>query len=475
MNLFKQQPTFITVLNNDELFFVELNPEKQYKILESIPLNLFLGDTISMKNAKDAYQLAGNLRDKENKLLIIPSYWISNTSYPFQSSKASLIETFIERKLHSEHPNLPDLPKFFKYNAYQSEKEGKMLHVSYYQDPSFFKLYYKLSELGLTPHKITSGPFLCEHEIKNKISDFNNGGKGIIHFSEQSCYLFFYSQGNFLFERDILLPDQESAPEERARTLTYEINQSLYLFSQKTKSDLNEFYFMSSSKEDISATTEAIGVNINNMSDLMLEQEHVDRDLAQSLGSLPFFKFKDFHTSTQLPHIPHLKRTREMMWKPVQRAGLAIGIFLLCLIFIEGAYIWNRTNQLNNRVKKSRAMESNEKIEQYNEAIDLLLQDSKRKSPAQIISGIINSLPDQYQPKEIYLDLEQNPSFTFSSTVLIDDIDSFRSSLSDFVSKTNKHLPLKKEMGIQDIEFKKDSTSNNLNENYSIQVKAEFK
>jgi hypothetical protein len=120
-------------------------------------------------------------------------------------------------------------------------------------------------------------------------------------------------------------------------------------------------------------------------------------------------------------------------------------------------------------------MGSNEKIEQYNEAIDLLLQDLKRKSPAQIISGIINSLPDQYQPKEIYLDLEQNPSFTFSSTVLIDDIDSFRSSLSDFVSKTNKHFPLKKEMRIQDIEFKKDSTSNNLNENYSIQLKAEFK
>ena len=54
MNLFKKQPTFITVLNNDVLFFVELNPEKQYKILESIPLNLFLGDTISMEKAKDA-------------------------------------------------------------------------------------------------------------------------------------------------------------------------------------------------------------------------------------------------------------------------------------------------------------------------------------------------------------------------------------------------------------------------------------
>ena len=73
MNLFKQQPTFITVLNKDMLYFIEFNPEKQYKILESIPLKLFLGDTISMNKAKDADQLAGNLRNKANKLLIIPS------------------------------------------------------------------------------------------------------------------------------------------------------------------------------------------------------------------------------------------------------------------------------------------------------------------------------------------------------------------------------------------------------------------
>ena len=250
MNLFRQQPTFISVLNKDMLYFLELNPDKQYTILESISLGQFLGDTISMKDSKDAAQISGNLRDKENKLLIVPSYWISSTSYKFQSNKKSLVKAFIERKLYTEHKNLPDLSKFFKYNAYQTEEEGKMLHVNYYQDPSFFKLYNKLSELGLTPNRITSGPFLCEHEIKKKISDFQQGGKGIIHFSDQSCYLYFFSQGNFLFERDILLPALESAPEERTRTLTYEINQSLYLFSQKTKSQLNEFYFLSSSKEN---------------------------------------------------------------------------------------------------------------------------------------------------------------------------------------------------------------------------------
>jgi len=474
MNLFRQKTSYITILNKNMLYFIELNPDKQYKILENISLDLFLGNTVSMKNAKDANQISAKLRDKENKLLIIPSYWISNTSYQFQSSKASLIETFIERKLHSEHPDPPDLPKFFKYNAFQTDEEGKMLHVSYYQDPSFFKLYNKLSELGLSPNKITSGPFLCEHEIKKKTSDFQQGGKGIIHFSLKSCHLYFFSQGNFLFERDIILPDLESASEERARTLTYEINQSLYLFSQKTKSDLSEFYFMSVCKEDMSGITESIGVDVNNMSEFLLEEEHIDSDLAQTLGSFSFFKFKGFHTSAQLSHIPHRKKIKEMMWKPVQRAGIAIGAILLLLLCIESGYIWNQTNQLKNRLENSRAMTSNEMVDQYNEALDLLLKDSNRKSPVHILSGIINSLPKQYQPKEIYLDLEQNPYFTFSSTVLINDIDIFRSSLSDFVTNSNKQLPLKQKLKIQDIEFNKDTVSGSTNNNFYIQVKAEL-
>jgi len=57
---------------------------------------------------------------------------------------------------------------------------------------------------------------------------------------------------------------------------------------------------------------------------------------------------------------------------------------------------------------------------------------------------------------------------------MISEIEIFRSSLSDFVSNSNKYLPLRKKMGIQDIDFTKDSKSNNSNDNFFIQVKAEL-
>ncbi len=458
MNLFAKKPITISVVNNEMLHFIEPDPENRYRILASIPVFQFIEDE------SDLTEITTALKNRENKLLIVPDFWLSNTKYPFQSNKESLIESFIERKLQTEYAEQSELKDFFEYNAYDSQEDGKMLHILFYQDPVFFQLYNKLSSLGLMPQRVTASVFLCEHEVNKNEPDLHKGGKGIIHLGEFGCFLYFFAQGNFLFERTIMLPDtepgtSESGTSERLNLLSYEITQSLHLFSQKSKAQLSQFYLLSSSQEDMSDISESLGsgVEVKDLSQLLIPSDQSDNNLSKEIGPFASFNATDIFSSNKLKDIPQRQQKRELEWKPVQLAGIAIGMFLLLIIGLESGYIWHRLSTVKQQIRSNRSMtdfEVTEKIQQYNESLDLLLEETTPHTPSRIITNMIAALPDNYQPTEIEIEAEQNPSLKFSGSAEVKDVDSFKKSLSVLVSNINKQIPVQQEMGLQDVKFK---------------------
>ena len=258
MNMFKTkffQKTLLSVVNNNELFFIEFDKHGKVISVHDLSIDKFLaGD-------KDYEIIAEELKGKNNALLILPDYWSGNTSYLFQSKRVSLAKAFIERKLFADHPDLPDIKYFFDFTFSQAGGEDRKINVVYLQNTKAFQLYHKLNQYDLNPIRITCPALLWERKLINIIPNFDIGGTCLVHLLSSECFLYFFSRDRFLFSRLITLPDVPKKSDEasseltlksedRFNILTYEINQSLYLFSQKTKSEMGDIYMISSDEEN---------------------------------------------------------------------------------------------------------------------------------------------------------------------------------------------------------------------------------
>ena len=124
MNPFESKNANIIVVHNDELHFILVEPSGDWKIFPSscsIDQIIDEEDTLAF--------VPQPIQNRMVPLIIVPDYWLGNVSYDFRSKKRSLAETFIERKLLSENPDLDDVQNFYEYAFYQSGREGKGVFV----------------------------------------------------------------------------------------------------------------------------------------------------------------------------------------------------------------------------------------------------------------------------------------------------------------------------------------------------------
>jgi hypothetical protein len=173
--------------------------------------------------------------------------------------------------LQAQFPQLPDVKYFFDSIFYQREHKERWLYAYFLQDPQFFQLYKTLSRLSLTPHRITSPALIWGSKIQQKISDFNDGGKCFIELQHNIYHLYFFFEGNFLFSRNIPLADLPIDSPDNLQAITYELNQSLYLFSQRAKAEVENIYLLSSETVPVGGLSEALGREIDDLSFLLDE------------------------------------------------------------------------------------------------------------------------------------------------------------------------------------------------------------
>jgi len=450
--MFKKSHTQITVINNDEIHFVVFE-NNEWKVLYSISLDQFLtgnGDSELIPGAL--------IRDKENSLLVVSDYWFGNVPYDFQSKKRALANAFVERRIQADNPDLPDVKYFFDYISVKTEENKQQLYTYFLQEPKFFQLYNQLAKSNFAPRQITSPAFLWEQKLKRDVSDFQKGGKGLVHLFQSKSILYFFSQGRHLFSRDITLPDHQGEFSEIFDVLTYEINQSIYLFSQKAKAEIDTFYLVSPNKEDARGLSNILGKEVKSLG-TQDQRLQPSSKISQALGPVGGFNADDLAPSRGFLSISHKQLKAELEWKPIQTMGIAIGLVLLLLFGVEAFYLvqWYTPAHSNLRETGSIAeIQPKQIIQQYNAALDLLLADARHASPREIITNIAKSLPNNILINQIAIDIENPPGVNLKGVVTAAGADQFKRALSFLIANLNKHNKGPRPVLMRDIDFRLD-------------------
>lgn len=305
--------TLLSVVNNNELYFIEFDKHAEVSSVHDLSIEKFLaGD-------QNYEIIAKELKEKKNAFLILPDYWSGNISYLFQSKRVSLAKAFIERKLLADHPDLPDIKYFYDFTFGQAGGEDRKVNVVYLQNTKAFQLYHKLGQYNLNPIQISCPALLWEQKLTKVIPNFDIGGTCLVHLLFSECFLYFFSRGRFLFSRLITLPDLKKETDEtsngltlqsedRFNILTYEINQSLYLFSQKTKSEMGDIYMLSpDEKNNAPILSDNLGKEVVDLNLAFPEMDGLKKpdEIQTYLGPVEPFNTDDLSFAKQTWNLTH--------------------------------------------------------------------------------------------------------------------------------------------------------------------------
>lgn len=466
--MFKKKDKQITVFNNEKISFV-IYDNNNLSVIDSHSIDNFLSDSFKIKDIND------EARSRINSLLIVPDYWFGNNTYVFQSKKKSLVEDFIKRKLTSEHSDLPYIKYFFDYISYETEQKEQKIYVYFLQEPEFFSLHKKLVEFELNPRRITTPALLWEQKLKKNIPDFHEGGKAFAHLLSSECFLYFFLQGRFLFSRSINLPASRDELSEKLTTLTYEINQSIHLFSQKAKADIDQFLLLSSSEKDSQELSKLIGRDIKELSSLDADLKAVTK-LPESVDFISPFSVADIGHSSKYPYLSHRLLKQELDWKPVQVAGTVIGLILILLLSVESFILWKWHKSVNSWISESSMMaeiDPQQIIQEYNDALDMFIGETERISIKENLIKIVKSLPDNVFIEGIVIDVDTNPSVNLKGVIRATEPDRFKYYLSILLNRLHEHIQGSRSVRMQDVDFEVNEASETGLEyqNYSFKFK----
>jgi hypothetical protein len=463
---FNSRNKIISIVDNEVLYFVEANRRGGKKAVESVKLADLLNDDA------DADLIPFSVRHRVNNLLIVPDYWFENFICKFQSIKKSLADAFVERKLQAQFPQLPDVKYFFDSVSYQREHKERWLYAYFLQDPQFFQLYKTLSRLSLAPHRITSPALIWGSKIRQKMPDFNDGGKCFIELLNNLYHLYFYFEGNFLFSRSIPLADLSVDSPDNLQAITYELNQSLYLFSQRAKAEVNKLYLVSSQNLAVDGLSEALDREIEDLSFLFTElsDARTDNTPADPIDGFVLFHFL---LKNQFQFVAHKKLKKELEWRPVQAVGMAIAILLCLLLGLESIFLhkWSHQNQVAAiNSENLDAGKTKQRIRQYNAALDILIEDAERHSPREVIAKIARSLPLEIRMQEIFLKTETDTALDFKGVAKALGSERLKGSLSVLIANLNQNLHPRKPLVMPDIDIEFDKNK----QSYFIKFRVEL-
>lgn len=446
---FKHQNNLISIVDDETLYFVEIDSHGESKAVDSVKLEALF------TNAPPADIIPASIRDRKNTLLIVPDYWLGNSSYKFQSRKKSLADAFIARKLQEQFPDQPEIKYFFDGTFYQQEQADKWVYAYFLQDPQFYNLYPKLVQLNLEPHRITCPAMVWQQKIRQEIPDFDKGGKGFVQLLPKIGLLYFFFEGNFLFSRSIPIVGSQSQSSDTYNAIAYELNQSLYLFSQKAKTEIDTLFLVSHEKESGPALSEVLGREIHDLN-YMIDDSNALQRSANATGAIGFLSPNDILPGKNFLSLCHRLLKKELEWKPVQSAGIAIGLILFFLLGLETIVLHKWSHQIQRPLPiggNSSTAEESRKIQQYNEALDAILNELEKRSPQEVLRKIAQSLPPNVRIQEMVLETEENPGVDLKGVIRADDPEHFKACLSTLIANINENFHGGRMMTVSDIDF----------------------
>ena len=376
-------------------------------------------------------------------LLVIPDHWVKHDFFLFKSQKESLIRPFIERKLKTAHPGLPSAQDFFSYGCRQKTLEGPGVRVFHLSEPTAFELYAALSRNHLTPRWITTPALLWEERFNRQVPEFEGQAALVIHLQRHEGFLYFYHQGDFLFSREVTLPQSS----ERIDALLFEINQSIYLFSQKAKSDLQAVYLIGDEAGFRERLSDLLGRPVQTAPGIS-----AGKGVPRELSALDGLLDPDAVLTPAEAHcITHRRIQQQVKWRPVQWAGMLVAGALLAGFAVEHHWLEERVAEemvVRNRMRQQQAMS----LADYDAAVVELTDDLSRPSPAHLIFNVVASLPEGASVLELKVDAEA-AHLDLAAIVRAESIERFRQQLRILIDNLNRRLRPENPITMEDVVF----------------------
>jgi hypothetical protein len=405
--------------------------------LVSLPLAQFLSEEC------DQTMMAALQGSRAPLLLVIPDHWVKHDFFLFKSQKESLIRPFIERKLKAAYPNLPSAQDFFNYACRQKAMEGPGVRVFHLCEPIAFELHAALSRKRLAPRWITTPALLWEERFNRQVPEFESQAALVIHLQRHEGFLYFYHQGDFLFSREVTLPESS----ERIDALLFEINQSIYLFSQKAKSDLQAVYLIGDEAGFRERLSDFQGRPVHMASGIS-----AGKALPRELAALDGLLDPDaVLTPTEAHCITHRRIEQQVKWRPVQWAGMLVAGILLAGFAAEHQWLEERAEEemaVRSRMRQQQAMS----LADYDAAVVELTDDLSRPSPAHLIFNVVASLPEGASVFELKVDADA-ARLDLSATVRAESLERFRQQLRILIGNLNRRLRPANPITMEDVVF----------------------
>ena len=146
-------------------------------------------------------------------------------------------------------------------------------------------------------------------------------------------------------------------------------------------------------------------------------------------------------------------RARE--WRPVQMAGVIVGILLFLLLGGEYFFLikWSKQDLGLANTAVMTGQSSREIIEQYNETLDLILGETRRLSSRKTMIDLARCLPENVTIKVMKLGMTQNPKLVLTCIIRAQDMADFRDSLSILLKNLGNTFIRSPRLETRDIEL----------------------
>jgi hypothetical protein len=444
MGFFQERKKLISLISNARIVFAEWAPQAGLKALASFDLDDFLAGAVATLEVE-------GLRTRGNELLIVPDYWLGIKSLRIAAPKRSVVDQYVRRKLHAEHPDIPEVENFFDHVPYLSEQGEAGVQAYYFQEALFPQLYRRLVEAGLAPERVTTPGLLWESKLGKRIDDFDGQGTFLVNLVGSECFFYFFHRGRYLFSRDISISDQVPV-EERLDALSFEIDQSRFLFKQKAKAEIDRIYLISTGKNPIRA--EALDRRLGReTSEIPMATWETVEPIAEEFNSLVHFENDDLFPAGQFVNLVHRKLRRELEWRPAQTAGLAVGGLLLLLLLAQRVFLaWWAPVEPDARDLRE-LVQQKQLLQQVGADADRLLQEARRPELALVLVKLGAALPENVRIEQFSLQAEPQPGLSFEGVIRADNADEFRLTLTRLIDNLKAGYGGNENLSARDVEF----------------------
>jgi len=427
-----------------KIFFWEGCSVGHNSAFTELPLAEFLAHEM------DGRLLLSHQKNRSKILLIVPDHWFKHEFFLFKSQKDSLIKPFIQRKLKTAYPNLPLARHFFSYSCRQKAVEGAGVRVFHLYEQKAFDLYEALCKTNLTPRWITSPALLWEEHFRLRVPEFSSQAALLVNLHHHKAFLYFFFHGDFLFSREVALPENA----ERWDALLFEANQSIYLFSQKAKSDLNKIYLIGNETSFHERLSDVLARPVQ-----MVSRTGAANALPLELASLEgLLDPCGLSVPADAYSVTHSRIQQELKWRPVQWIGMLVAVMLLVFFIGEHRWLEGRLLEETNARIRMRQQQPVE-LANYAAALSELIEDAKRPSAAHAILNLVSALPDDVLIHEVKIDSDAL-RLEFAAIVYADAIDRFRQLLKGLIENLNRRLNLNPPLAVEDMAFNMEETKN---------------